>query len=216
VTFSGRVASEGPAWSPDGRQLAFGEQEDSSVRLLAVAAQGGQPHPMGGYRLPTAGELTWAPGERLFHQIPGNRNFGMVDPATGQARPLVGNEDVGWLFSPRVSPAGDLVAAYWNRAPRRGVWLISLRDSSQTLLKEGRLGPVGWTADGTAVLALDWGSGELYRLGVGRQAEDRMTLPFRDATCSSAESFRRGLLVCAVPELVADVWTVTGFDPGRR
>jgi hypothetical protein len=80
----------------------------------------------------------------------------MVDPATGQARPLVGNEKVGWLFSPRVGPAGDLVAVYWNRAPRRGVWLISLRDSSQTLLKEGRLEPVGWTADGTAVLALDW------------------------------------------------------------
>jgi hypothetical protein len=41
-------------------------------------------------------------------------------------------------------------------------------------------------------------------------------MPFSDARCSSAESFRRGLLVCAVPQLVADVWTVTGFEPARR
>jgi hypothetical protein len=43
-----------------------------------------------------------------------------------------------------------------------------------------------------------------------------MTFPFREAECSSAESFRRGLIVCAVRELVADVWMVTGFDSGRR
>jgi serine/threonine-protein kinase len=216
VTFTGRVASEEPAWSPDGRRIAFGEYGGSSVRLLTVASEGGPPQLVGGYRLPAAGGLTWAPGERILHQIPGNRNFAMVDPATGQAHHLVSNEQAGWLFSPRVSPRGDLVAVSWNRAPRRGVWLISLRDSSQTLLKEGRLAPVGWTADGTAVLALAWGSGEFFRLGVGRSAEERMTLPFRDAACSSAESFRRGLIVCAVPELVADVWAVTGFDTGKR
>jgi len=216
VTFTGRVASQGPAWSPDGRQIAFGGYEDARVQLQTVPAGGGPPHVFRNSRLPSMGEVSWAPGRRILHQIPGNRNFALVDPATGQGRLLVGNEAAGWLFSPRVSPKGDRVAVYWNRARQRGLWLISLHDSSQTLLKEGRLGPVGWTGDGEAVLALAWESGDVHRLRVDGSAGDRMTFPFRDVECSSAESFRRGLIVCAVPELVSDVWMVTGFDPTRR
>jgi serine/threonine-protein kinase len=216
LTFTGQVASEGPAWSPDGRHIAFGGYEAATVQLQTVATGGGLPHLFRNSRLPTMGEVTWAPGRRILHQIPGNRNFALVDPATGQTRLLVGNETAGWLFSPRVSPKGDRVAIYWNRARQRGLWLISLRDSSRTLLKEGRLSPVGWTGDGKAVLAVDWESGDLLRLGVDGLAEDRMTFPFREAECSSADSFRRGLIVCAVRELVADVWMVTGFDPTKR
>jgi eukaryotic-like serine/threonine-protein kinase len=216
VTFDGRVASESPVWSPDGRQIAFGGYEDAHVQLQTVAAGGGRPEIIRNSRLPKMAELTWAPARRILHQMPGNRNFALVDPATGQRRLLVGNEATGWLFSPRVSPKGDRVAVYWNRAHQRGLWLISLRDSSQTLLKEGRLAPIGWTEDGAAVLALDWGSGDLHRLEVTGLAEDRIRFPFRDAACSSAESFRRGLIVCAVPELVADAWMITGFDPAGR
>jgi Tol biopolymer transport system component len=216
LTFTGLVASEGPAWSPDGRHIAFGEYEDASVQLQMIATGGGLPRFFRNSRLPAMGAVTWAPGRWILHQIPGNRNFALVDPGTGQTRLLVGNEPDGWVFSPRVSPQGDRVAIYWNRAHQRGLWLISLRDSSRTFLKEGRLSPVGWTRDGKAVLAVDWVAGDLLRLGVDGVAENRMTLPVRETDCSSADSFRRGLIVCAVQELVADVWVITGFDTGRR
>ncbi len=216
LTFTGLVASEAPAWSPDGKLIAFGGYEDASVQLQTVATGGGVPRLFRNSHLPNLGQVTWAPGRGILHQLPGNRNFALVDPATGQSRLLVGNATDGWLFSPRVSPKGDWVAIYWNRAGRRGLWLTSLRNSSRTFLKEGRLNPVGWTGDGKAVLALDWESGDLLRLGVDGLAQDRMKFPFREAECSSADSFRRGLIVCAVPEPVADVWMVTGFDPARR
>jgi serine/threonine-protein kinase len=216
LTFTGLVASEGAAWSPDGRHIAFGGYEDASVQLQMITTGGGLPRFFRDSRLPAMGAVTWAPGRWILHQLPGNRNFAVVDPGTGQTRLLVGNEPDGWVFSPRVSPNGGRVAIYWNRAHQRGLWLISLRDSSRILLKEGRLSPVGWTGDGKAVLAVDWVAGDLLRLRVDGAAENRMTLPFPETDCSSADSFRRGLIVCAVRELVADVWMITGFDTGRR
>jgi hypothetical protein len=96
------------------------------------------------------------------------------------------------------------------------VWVVSLRDTSQVLLEEGRLDPVGWSADGRSVLAVGWDSGGIVRLGLDGRTEALGTLPFRDAECTSAEPARQGTLVCVAPEQVSDVWMVAGFDPERR
>ncbi|MGH7527448.1 MAG: hypothetical protein ACREMX_12190, partial [Gemmatimonadales bacterium] len=214
LTFSGRIASAGPAWSPDGNELAFGAYDGGMVRVATIGAAGGEARVFAETGLPAMGEVAWAPGRLILHQVRGNRNYRLLDPSTQTQRPLVSEAEVGWIFSPRASPDGERVAVYWNRGAERGLWLISTRDSSRTLLKEGRVSPIGWSADGGSVLALAWESGRFFRLGVDGRPDSGTTLPFRDAECSSAEPARRGLLVCVVPEQVSDVWMVAGFDAG--
>ncbi len=218
LTFTGRAASSQAAWSPDGSRLALGVHDGGAVRLATIAADGGEMRLLGEPGLPALGDLAWAPGENILHQVAGNRNFRVVNPASGAESWLLPEGEKGWIFSARPGPDGERVAVFWNRRPEGGVWLLSLRDSSRVLLAEGRVDPIGWSPDGRSVLGLGWDSGGVVRIGLDGRREELGTLPFRvrDADCVSADQAGRGTIVCVVPERVSDVWMVAGFDPELR
>jgi Tol biopolymer transport system component len=216
LTFGGRVASQRPAWSPDGHQLAFGTHHGGAVRIATISATGGPPRMFEQTSLPAIGDVAWAPGRRILHQVAGNRNFRILDPSTGEQSWLVPGESRGWMFAAHPSPDGERVAVYWNRRPLRGIWAVSLRDASEALLIEGRFDPVGWSGDGRSVLAVGWDSGGIIRVDLDGRTRTLGRLPFREAECASAEGAGSGVLLCAVPEQLADAWMVTGFDPERH
>jgi Tol biopolymer transport system component len=217
LTFSGRVSSRASAWSPDGTKLAFGIYDSGTIRLGVISADGGEVRMFPETSLPAMADVAWAPNGQILYQATGNRNFRLFDSTTGEQQWLVPTQDKGWTFAARPSPDGDHVALFWNRSPLAGVWVVSLRDTSRALLKEGRLDPIGWSPDGQSLLALEWDSGGIVRLGLDGRTEDLGALPLRvrNAECDSAERGRRRLLACIVPEQVSDVWAVDGFDPDR-
>ena len=210
-----------PCWSPDGKELAFIYEN----KVWRVWSNGGTPGDFDNTKVSSFMHMTWAPGRNILYQRPGNQNFHFLDPKTGEERALVANDSVGWIFSPRYSPDGKEVAMYWNRyianySETPSVWLISLKDSSQTLLCKGLIVPIEWSADGKWIYG--WNPIEkpikLVRVpATGGSATTLVTLPFEEV--KFIESIGISMtpdgrsIVCAVAETQSDVWLMENFDP---
>jgi Tol biopolymer transport system component len=154
LTFSDAIHF-GTAWSPDGRWIAFGAHEGETTTVWIVDAEGGNPRQLVKTKMTNDLEssIAWWPGVEILYQKPGNRNFAMLDPQTGEEKPLIQDDSAGWVFWPKHAPDGKRVAAAWLRPPGFGLWLISLIDHSVGMLHAGWLLPAGWSPDGKLLYA---------------------------------------------------------------
>ena len=122
------------------------------------------------------------------------------------------NDSVGWMFYPHYSPDGERLAVFWNRRPQRGVWVISLRDSSQVLLHAGQSDPYGWSTDGKGVFVKDRDTQDLRLVPLtGGEGRIVVTLPPDCHPQWVAPDGRR--ILCSIHESVSDVWMIENFDP---
>jgi Tol biopolymer transport system component len=126
----------GAVWSPDGRTIAFASTEGGQQYVWQVGATGGTPRALEQTRVSTNSfKLAWAPSSQILYQEPGNRNFQVLNPVTGEHRPLVGNSSIGWILEAHASPDGNQVAVYWNRrGSDNGLWVIPIQKPSDARL----------------------------------------------------------------------------------
>ncbi len=205
----------GPVWSPDGKKIAFGSNQTGAPKVWKVNASGGTPVVFNKSELSTTFRLTWAPGSEILYQRPGNRNFYFLNPNTDEEKPLVKNDSVGWLFNPEYSPDGKKVAVYWNRRPVRGLWIISLQDSSQVLLHPGFIFPIGWSSNGNWVYSLNDAEkpSEILMIPVSSgEAKTFLTLPFEKIGAISMSPDGKKI-ICTISETQSDAWLMENFDP---
>jgi serine/threonine protein kinase len=206
-------------WSPDGKEIAFGSNQSGTPKVWRVNSNGGTPRPFDKSEL--SGDsyvLTWFPGPDILYQRPGNRNFHSINSTTGEEKPLVENDSVGWMFRPRYSPDGKKVAILWNRRPIPGLWMISIEDSSQVRLHPGSIVPIAWSTDGkwiygSSSTSLDIFSTDLSMIPVsGGEAKTFVILPFENISYISMYPNGKKF-VCSVIETQSDVWLMENFDP---
>jgi len=222
LTFMNNV-NMNPVWSPDGKEIAFGSTHDGNAKIWRISSSGGTPRAYARTISSTAFHLTWSPGPQILYPQLQNRNFHFLDPQTEQEKPLVPNDSVGAMFYPRYSPDGNKVAIYWNRAKPanlQGLWVISLEDSSQTLLARGKCNIIEWSADGKWIYV--WYPEKkplaILKIPANRgRAQLVVTLPFEniDAVGGLAMTPDGKRLVCASVEAQSDVWLMENFDPRR-
>jgi Tol biopolymer transport system component/predicted Ser/Thr protein kinase len=217
LTFSDG-AEFSPAWSPDGKRIAFGSSEGGSDRVWIIGARGGHRRELRKTHLVKElgqGKITWSPGSQILYQQPGNRNFIVCDPETGEEKPLVPNESVGWMFAPKVSPDGKKVAVLWNRRSQRGLWVISLIDNSQTFLGgDYRRSPVGWSPDGSSVYAHN--SNNMLSIPVLGRGATHTVFSISGTISGASVSTDGKTFVYSRSEMKSDVWIVDNFDPAYR
>jgi Tol biopolymer transport system component len=219
VTTGGKVAGS-PAWSPSGEFLAYVAVVQHVPRVVLVAADAGQDRVFASTQV-GEGQVSWEPGRDILYQGRGNHNFSRLDVRTGAESALVRNPEVGWMFRPKVSPDGKLVALDWNRVPQPGVWVVALGDTTQRLVvaRSGRglVHPVGWSADGKGVYVRRFSPDDiaLYPLG-GGSPRRTLTLPTPRAECEVRETSRGIRMACVLPESQSDAWLMEGFDGRRR
>jgi serine/threonine-protein kinase len=211
LTFGGSVASICPAWGPSGEELAFAIQVGGTRKLAVIAASGGTPRLFENTRV--SEEIAWAPSPRIGYQALGNRNFRLLDPETEEEQLLVQNDSVGWIFHPKFSPDGTQVAVFWNRR-ERGVWLISLVDSTQVRLVEGWVDLFGWSSDGQSVYTRVRGDSVYKRVPLaGGEAVVVQQPEVHDESCTPHERSGGVVWVCSEVESFSDVWMIENFDP---
>ncbi len=216
LTFS-NATELSPAWSPDGKRIAFGSNEGGSYKVWIVDADGANRRQFVKTQLQkeTGAQITWSPDRHILYLKVGNQNFNVLDPETGEEKPLVQSE-VGWLFTPRYSPDGNNVAVNWNRPPQGGLWVISLIDNSAALLRAGYGYPAGWSPDGRSIYA--YFGNKMMSIPAGTAGRGFPHTVFatpgdiHDAS-ASADGKR---FVFSVAETKSDVWLVENFDPAYR
>lgn len=214
-----------PAWSPDGREIAFGSNEWGEFKVWKVNAQGGKPFQF--VRSQLSGDfcsIAWFPAQNILYQRPGHRNFFILNPATEEEKPLVQDDSVGWILYLRYSPDGKKVAVYWNRRPSPGLWVFPVEDSSQAFFLKKSAGPVGWSVDGKWIYAAERieGTLKIFKISIeGNQTEIILNIPFtleqgspKYKYVSMTPDGRQ--FVFPVYKYHSDVWMVENFDPEMK
>jgi WD40 repeat protein len=200
-----------------------------------VGARGGAAKAVSSGNLSAEGlEVAWGPGSQLLYQQTGNRNFNVLDLETGHERLLIKDSSVGWAAgSPVHSPDGRHVAVGWARRPKRGIWIIDTRDSSERLLYEAASPLViAWSADGASIYALEGGT-PVYRgliahrgesltearivkvSALDGRVESTVILPFEEVGGVGVSPDGR-TFVCTVYSSRSDIWVVDDFDVSQR
>lgn len=216
LTFFYNYLNMCPVWSPDGQRIAFASTQDGNFRVWIINVQGGTPRPFENSEVHLANLLTWAPGELILYKRSGNQNYHFLNPITELERPLVQNDSIGWMIQLRYSPDNKKVVVHWNRKSARGLWLISLEDSSQTLIYPSKvLNPIKWSSNGKWIYAFNalQKFPEILKIPVSSGEIDTLIkLPFQnvsyvDMTGDGAE------IICTVYETQSDIWLMENFDP---
>jgi Tol biopolymer transport system component len=166
----------GAAWSPDGKQIAFASLEGQKPQVWTVEAAGGIPRRRSTRAISDSFDLSWSPSG-IAYQSPGNRNYTILNPDTGDERPLLDHGEDGWIFSPVANAMGQM-AVFWQRA-ERGIWMIEPGSRQHRLLyptKAGSAYPIGWSPGNDAVLVVEGEPAEL------REMPSRLGETMKDAT----------------------------------
>jgi Tol biopolymer transport system component len=205
-----------PAWSPDGKEIAFGSNQAGSEKVWIVDSSGGAPRVLDKTNASeTNYRLTWSPNPYLIYPTKGLHNLRRVNVETQEEVPLLPKDSGGWLVSrPVVSPDGKKIAIYWNQKEGAGVWLITGNGASSSLLYAGEIFPFGWSLDGNFVYALaTLQEREILQLKLGESKKPKTIAALPGPVLSGTVSPDGRKIIVSVGEEKSDVWLLKDFDP---
>ena len=219
-----------PAWSPDGNEIAFGSAAGDTPRVWRINLSGSAPTPFRKTVPSSDGEafnIGWSPGNEILYQIPGNRNFHLLNPTTEYERPLIPYDTAGWIFCPEYSNNGQHIVVTWNRRDTQSrLWIINPDSAVQKPIGEIRehLRPVGWGEGDSTIYVVPLGFDKLFgvyyssRIDVlslkTSQMHEYARIPISGLIVDVSNITRDGKqMVYAVAQTLSDAWLIENFDP---
>jgi TolB protein len=198
---SGRPGlNTGPAYSPDGREIACSLSKDGNAEIYVLDAQGGSPRRLTDHRAIDTSP-TWSPTGReiaFTSDRSGSPQVYVMDRDGGNVRRLT--YEINYTDSPAWSPRGDLIAMVSRTGSGFDLYVCGADGSNPRLVVSGSSNEnPHWSPDGRhLVFASDRGG--RYALYVsdldgrpprmldtgGRVASSPAWSPFRDAPTATA------------------------------
>ena len=169
-----------PAWSPDGRRLAFRSQTSDGAGGIYVIEIGGTRPRKVADAVAVEDPISWSPdGSRIAYSdgTAGAADIFAVDVASGRVVPIVAGE--GNDTSPSWSPSGGEIVFSSSRSGQTEVWAVDLATERLNQLTEdgGNAYPsvspfgdkIAWIKKDRGITVYDGSSGELLRPPVPRR-----------------------------------------------
>jgi Tol biopolymer transport system component len=215
LTFFDVAMSASPAWSPDGREIAFICNQGGTPKVWVVNAEGGKARSFDKTNASdTNSYLAWSPNHEIVYQQPGLHNLRRLNPETENEGALLSTDSHGWLISgPNFSPDGKKFAILWNRSKEHGIWIVSLDNHPERSLFPGVYWPLGWSPDAKFILAYPGNGAEIFQIPLeeSKQSTKVATLPGQISSGALSPDGRK--IVVEVKEEKSDVWLMRNFDP---
>lgn len=167
-----RLSTSGPAWSPDGKQIACGVFESGHHSVMEFPVAGGNPRPLTSEKWASVGRLLWlADGSGLVMSAqPESTSIGtqiwLISYPDGQVRRVTndlngyGEVSLGLTSDARTIATIQQVntSSIWVTAPKKDV------SQAKQVLKTNLPDFVSWAPDGTIVYAIRTGeSWDIWR-----------------------------------------------------
>lgn len=213
---TGEWAERDPAWSADGRSIAFIRVEGEQAGIFRISSMGG-PAARIGECSPQARHPAWSPSENAlaYSDVSSKdspRRLWLLDLAGRASRPITSAEgSAGGDTHPKFSADGKSLVFIRAASLRRDdVMLLSLEDGKETLLAdEGEVRGLDWAPDGKSVIYSSNRSGQfaLWRLPIG--GGEPVRLPINDQWVTEPSVARQGnRLIYRKFSDVVDLWSV--------
>jgi Tol biopolymer transport system component/DNA-binding winged helix-turn-helix (wHTH) protein len=154
----------GAAWSPDGTEIAFVSTQGGTPQVWTVDARGGVARRRSTGIVSDSLDLAWS-AAGIAYQNPGNRNFTVLSPSTGDEHPLIAERADRWIFSPVANSQGS-IAMFWSR-PQSGIWVIDPASGHERLIYKRARGsayPIGWSAANDFLFVVEGEPAELREM----------------------------------------------------
>ncbi len=178
-----------PAWSPDGKQIAFQSYRDGGWHIWTTGPDGN------GLKQRTFGpydhrEPHWSPdGTRiaLSSDESGNYDIWELTLATGQLRQITNNAANDSM--PSYSRDGREIAFVSDRRESPGVWSITVEGQRERLLQQtnGTTNAPSWSPDGKVLYNVVAGNESRLLLGTETISTNEDVFPFRAQWLSPTE-----------------------------
>ena len=169
--------SRQPAWSPDGRQVAFVKMNGSSSALWVMSADGSGAHAItqlsgaGGKSSHWAFQPAWSPDGKLLAYVSEEATYDLalwVINADGSGRRQLATLDAytGGIDTPSWSPDGTRIAFTAYRGGLPQIWSLGLKTGAWAQLSQNAGGAydAAWSPDGAhlAYVGRDNGKNDIW------------------------------------------------------
>ena len=222
VVLSDDMGAISPAWSLDGKTIAFISSRSGSLSVWLMDADGRNPRRIETSAVGRLAQVGWTRDGRLVwsQDLPDGITTGYrVRAVSGGQEESVTREgaEIRLYSIPLFSPAGDRFATHGFETAKNGVWLFSWPGRLEQFLSRD-LDPIGWSADGASVFAV--GSSDEVRNGLwqisAKTGESRLITSLPSGTWRFvALAPDRKRAVASVDEARLDAWLTDHFDPRR-
>ena len=145
-------SNSNPAWSRDGKQLAFVSQRDDAFVIVVRNLESGEDREVKvSPELLRVGRPHWSPDGNSFLVIgrdpPERDGLFRIDARTGAVSVLMrNNAETGYLARARLSPDGKVV--YFQRHGGGGIFAYDFADKRERRLFDGQVGALDLSPDG--------------------------------------------------------------------
>jgi TolB protein len=216
LTFFEAALSSSPAWSPDGRQIAFICDQGGTPKVWLVSGDGGATRSFDKTNASaTNNRIAWSPHPEIIYQQPALHNLRRLNPETQNEGTLLPPDDArGWLIGgPNFSPDGKKFAILWNRGDKEGLWIVDMENHLERSLLPGLAWPLGWSPDAKFIFAYMDGAAEILQIPL-EESEQPGTITIMPGQINSGTVSPDGRkIIVEVREDKSDVWLMKDFDP---